>query len=76
MVYYYSTHADDLFKTKEDAFRADKKAKAEKEIRATVLINHIDKLKEEYKQKAQELRHEYEVLIAKDVANLAEILEG
>lgn len=75
MVYYYSTHADDLFKTKEDALRADKRAKSEKELRAAVLINHIDKLKGEYKQKAQELRYEYEVLIAKDVANLAEILE-
>lgn len=75
MVYYYSTYAEDLFKTEKDALRADKRARAEKEIRAAVLINHIDKLKEEYKQKAQELRHEYEVLIAKDVANLAEILE-
>lgn len=76
MVYYYSTHADDLFKNKEDALRADRRAKSEKELRAAVLINHIDKLKEEYKQKARELRCEYEVLIAKDVANLAEILEG
>lgn len=75
MVYYYSTHAEDLFKTEEDALRADKRARAEKEIRAAVLINHIDKLKEEYKQKARELRCEYEALIAKDVANLAEILE-
>ena len=45
MVYYYSTHAEDLFKTEKDALRADKRARAEKEIRAAVLINHIDKLK-------------------------------